>query len=89
MSNDKIMKIVIDEDDVEKLKDLMLNTLSKMSSMADKYVGKVNTNNINRWRGFFDELLMVYVSNLLETHIETMSEFVKMLYKYYEVVEGK
>jgi hypothetical protein len=89
VSSDKVLKIVLDDEDKEDLKDLVVYTLSKISFIVDKHMGALGKTNVNLWRAFSDELLMIYVGDLLRIHIEVLQEFVKTFSKFSEVVEGK
>jgi hypothetical protein len=89
MSSDKVLKIILDDEDKEDLKDLIVYTLSKISFIVDKHIGALGKTNVNLWRGFSDELLMIYVGDLLRIHIEVLQEFVKTFSKISGVVEGK
>jgi hypothetical protein len=89
VSSDKVLKIVLDDEDKEDLKDLVVYTLSKISFIVDKHIGALGKTNVNLWRAFSDELLMIYVGDLLRIHIEVLQEFVKNFSKFSEVVEGK
>jgi hypothetical protein len=89
MSSDKVLKVILDDEDKEDLKDLIVYTLLKISLIVDKHVGALGKTNVNLWRVFSDELLMIYVGDLLKIHIEVLQEFVKTLSKFSGVVEGK
>jgi hypothetical protein len=89
VSSDKVLKIILDDEDKEDLKDLTVYTLSRISFMVDKHIGALSKTNVNLWRCFSDELLMIYVGDLLKIHIEVLQEFVKTLSKFSGVVEGK
>jgi hypothetical protein len=89
VSSDKVLKIVLDDEDKEDLKDLIVYTLSKISFIVDKHIGNLGKANVNLWRAFSDELLMIYVDDLLRIHIEVLQEFFKSFSKFSEVIKGK
>jgi len=89
MSSEKFLKIVLDEEDLEDLKELILYTLWKLSIIVDKHLGVINKNTVGMWRYFADELLMIYQVNLSKVHLESMNEAIRKFLEESEGVESK
>jgi hypothetical protein len=60
--------IELTEEDFKELGKLAQHTLTKLGLIAKRHIEEIGVEDVNVWRSFLDELLMMYVSGLLETH---------------------
>jgi hypothetical protein len=60
--------IELTEDDLRELGKLAQRTLTKLALIIKRHIEDTGIEDDNLWRSFLDELLMMYVSGLLETH---------------------
>jgi hypothetical protein len=89
VNDKKFLKILLDEEDQEDLKELILYTLWKLSVIVDKHLGIIDKNTVGMWRCFADELLMIYQVNLSKVHLESMNEAIRKFLEESEKVESK
>jgi hypothetical protein len=68
----KRLEVVLTEEEREELGELIQYTLAKLGLIVEKHNEVMSTEDVNVWRSFLDELLMIYVSALMGTHIEIL-----------------
>ena len=64
-------------EDLKDLEDLAKYTLTKIALLVERHSEITATGNMNLWRAFFDEVLMMYVTGLLVAHMEALQTTVK------------
>jgi hypothetical protein len=62
------INIELTENDLRELGKLAQHTLTKLGLIAKRHIEDIGVEDVNVWRSFLDELLMMYISGLLETH---------------------
>jgi hypothetical protein len=76
--------IELTEEDFKELGKLAQHTLTRLGLIAKRHIEEIGVEDVNVWRSFLDELLMMYISGLLETHRHIMKITVEELCRRYK-----
>jgi hypothetical protein len=78
------VEIVLTEGDLKELCKLAQRTLTRLGLIVERHIEDMGIEDVNMWRSFLDELLMMYISGLLETHRRLLEISIEELCRRYK-----
>lgn len=78
------IRVELTEQDLRDLNSLAHYTLNRIAQIVERHGEIMGTGNINLWRAFLNEMLILYVSALLDTHIDVLQTAIDNWAKEFE-----